>query len=48
MPETLYDMVVEVEERVVLQQDLCQLNLDSALVIGRTKEQVHMHMVLRS
>lgn len=41
MPEVLYEEVVEVEERVVLQQDTCQLNLPTPLLEGSTGEKVH-------
>ncbi len=40
MPEVLYEEVLEVEERVVLKQDECQLNLPEPLVQGMTGEKV--------
>ena len=40
MPEVLYEDIIEVDERVVLYQKDCQLNLDSNTVQGRTGEQV--------
>lgn len=40
MPEVLYEAVIEVEERVVLHQDECQLNLSSTIQ-GTTGEEVH-------
>ena len=40
MPETLYEAVVEVEERVVLVQESCQLELDTPIVTGSTGEKV--------
>ena len=42
MPEVLYEEVVEVEERMVLQQDSCQLNLGGSTppVQGNTGEKV--------
>ncbi len=40
MPEVLYEEVIEVDERVVLQQDSCQLELKSPLVQGSTGEKV--------
>ena len=45
MPEVLYEEVVEVEERVVLQQDTCQLNLPTPLIEGSTGEKVHTNLV---
>ena len=44
MPEVLYEDIVEVEERVVLYQRDCQLNLDSDRVQGTTGEQVFVHV----
>lgn len=44
MPEVLYEDIVEVEERVVLCQDNCQLNLYDDNVQGITGEQVHSMM----
>ena len=40
MPDVLYESVVEVEERLVLQQDSCQLYSNSHTVTGVTGEQV--------
>ena len=40
MPETLYEAVVEVDERVVLVQESCQLELDAPIVTGSTGEKV--------
>ena len=40
MPETLYEVVVEVEERVLLVQESCQLKLDTPIVTGNTGEKV--------
>ena len=40
MPETLYEAVVEVEERVVLLQESCKLHLDTPIVTGNTGEKV--------
>ena len=40
MPETLYEAVVEVDERVVLEQELCQLQLNTPTVTGNTGEKV--------
>lgn len=40
MPETLYEAVVEVEERVVLLQESCRLQLDTPIVTGNTGEKV--------
>ena len=40
MPEMLYEEVVEVDERVVLYQDTCQLQLPLPLVQGNTGEKV--------
>ena len=42
MPEVLYEAVIEVEERVILHQKDCQLNLKGDIVQGKTGEQVHM------
>lgn len=42
MPEVLYEDIIEVEERVILQQKDCQLNLTGSIVQGKTGEQVHM------
>ena len=40
MPEVIYESIVEVEERVVLSQDNCQLNLKCDTVQGVTGEEV--------
>ena len=40
MPEVLYDEVVEVEERVVLHQEACQLGMSQPLLQGTTGEKV--------
>ena len=40
VPEVLYEEVVEVEERVVLAQDSCQLQLTTPTVTGTTGEKV--------
>ena len=40
MPETLYEVVMEVEERVLLVQGSCQLKLDTPIVTGNTGEKV--------
>lgn len=40
MPEVLYEEIVEVEERVVLHQDTCQLQLPTPLIQGNTGEKV--------
>ena len=42
MPEVLYEEVVEVRERVVLQQESCQLGLPTPLVQGSTGEMVRI------
>ena len=48
MPEVLYDEVVEVEERVVLHQEACQLLLPGPLIQGNTGEKVwHIHCLRR-
>ena len=47
MPEVLYEMVVEVEERIVLHKDDCQLNLSSDLH-GTTGEKVHSNVAFTS
>lgn len=39
-PEVLYEHVIEVEERVVLQQESCQLGLDGEEIVGITGEKV--------
>lgn len=39
-PDVLYERVVEVEERVVLQQESCQLGLLGDEVTGTTGEKV--------
>ncbi len=46
MPEVLYEEVVEVEERMVLHQDSCQLNLSDPVppVQGNTGEKVSLNM----
>ena len=41
MPEVLYEEVVEVEERVVLEQPRCELQLPTPLVEGSTGEKVY-------
>ena len=40
MPEVIYESIIEVEERVVLCQDNCQLNLKCDTVQGVTGEEV--------
>ena len=40
VPEVLYESVVEVEERVILQRDYCQLYSKSHTVTGTTGEKV--------
>ena len=40
MPETLYESVVEADERAVLCQETCQLNLEGLVVTGTTGEKV--------
>ena len=58
MPEVLYEDVIEVEERVILHQKDCQLNLMGDTVLGKTGEQVcstcslmfsayHLHNIMR-
>ncbi len=42
MPNVIYEEVVEVEERVCLVQDMCQLGLNSPIVTGTTGEKVHV------
>ncbi len=39
-PDVLYEEVVEVEERMVLKQDQCQLNKDVKIFTGSTGEKV--------
>ena len=41
MPEVLYEEVLEVEERVVLEQDGCQLQIQEPLIQGNTGEKVY-------
>ena len=41
MPEVLYEEVLEVEERVVLEQDGCQLQIPQPLIQGNTGEKVY-------
>ena len=43
MPEVLYEEVVEVEERVVLEQPRCELQLPTPLVEGSTGEKVYLY-----
>lgn len=40
IPEVLYEDVVEVQERVILQQDKCELGLPSPELTGSTNEKV--------
>ena len=40
MPDLLYDSVVEVDERIVLQQDRCMLKKQCPLELSSTGEQV--------
>ena len=40
MPDVLYEEVVEVKERLVLEQDSCQLNKQCETVMGTTGEKV--------
>lgn len=42
MPETLYEAVVEVDERVVLDQESCELLLNTSIVTSNTDEKVHV------
>ena len=52
-PDVLYEEVVEVDERVVLQQDRCQVNKQCERTTGKTGEMVcginyiklHVHIV---
>ncbi len=46
MPDVLYEQVVEVEERVVLCSDSCQLNLTLPAYAGSTGEKVMMQQKL--
>ena len=39
IPDVLYENVIEVKERVVLQQDVCDLGFKNA-VVGTTTEKV--------
>lgn len=39
-PDVLYDEVVEVDERIVLQQSKCEINKKCDIVTGTTGEQV--------
>ena len=39
IPDVLYENVIEVKERVVLQQDVCDLGFENA-VVGKTTEKV--------
>ena len=39
-PSQLYDEVIEVEERLVLQQENCQMQMSCPVVTGTTKEKV--------
>ena len=39
-PDVLYEEVVEVEERLVLQQEKCRIKLQKPTVTGTTKEKV--------
>ena len=40
-PEVLYEEVIEVDERLLLKQDKCQLNLNCQIVTGTTGEKVY-------
>eukprot|EP00106_Octopus_bimaculoides_P000145 XP_014767587.1 PREDICTED: 5-oxoprolinase-like [Octopus bimaculoides] len=40
-PEVLYEEVIEVEERMLLKQDKCKLELDCKVVTGITGEKLH-------
>ena len=40
MPDLLYDEVIEVEERIVLKQDKCALNILCPTMTASTGEQV--------
>ena len=40
MPDVLYEEIVEVKERVVFQQNKCQMNKQATIVTGKTKEKV--------
>ena len=40
VPDVLYECVVEVDERVVLKQDSCQLHLYTPAMTGLTGEKV--------
>ena len=46
VPEVLYEEVVEVEERVVLARDSCQLKLEPPTVVGTTGEKVYKLIVV--
>ena len=40
MPDVIYEEVIEVEERMCLVQDSCQLDISSPVVTGTTGEKV--------
>ena len=42
VPPVLYDCVVEADERVVLHQESCQLQLDVQTHVGATGEKVYV------
>ena len=42
-PDVLYDEVIEVEERVVLQQERCEIKQDCPVVTGTTNEKARCH-----
>lgn len=42
MPETLYEAVLEVDERVVLEQKSCQLLLNTSIVTSNAGENVQV------
>ncbi|XP_078482471.1 5-oxoprolinase [Ciona intestinalis] len=41
VPNVLYEDIVEVEERIILHQDKCCLDISSDVVIGSTKERLY-------
>lgn len=41
VPSVIYDCIIEVDERVVLHQELCQLGLDNPTAVGVTGEKVN-------
>ncbi|CAE1235690.1 OPLAH [Acanthosepion pharaonis] len=46
-PEVLYEEVIEVDERLLLKQDKCELDLNCQVVTGKTGEKLHRYQPVK-